>query len=147
MPIAMATVLWNVTLIDGTGRDPKPGMAVVVDGDRIDRIASVDALTPPRDAESIDATGLTLLPGLTDAHVHLGIVRTGAGAPWQAPAVHALRIAREIESCLDAGYTTVRDAGGIDAAGNPVDDIGVLESADNVKLVMKEGAVLKRTLG
>ncbi len=30
--------------------------------------------------------------------------------------------------------------------GNPVDDISVLESADNVKLVMKEGAVMKRLL-
>ena len=30
--------------------------------------------------------------------------------------------------------------------GNPVEDISVLESADNVKLVMKEGAIAKRLL-
>ena len=30
--------------------------------------------------------------------------------------------------------------------GNPVEDVAVLESADNVKLVMKEGAIAKRLL-
>jgi imidazolonepropionase-like amidohydrolase len=34
----------------------------------------------------------------------------------------------------------------IAVAGNPVDDIAVLEAADNVKLVMKAGAVMKRLL-
>lgn len=143
MPIAMTTVLWNATLIDGTGRDPKPGMAVVVDGERIDRIASIDALTPPRGAESIDATGLTLMPGLTDAHVHLGIVRTGAGALWQAPAVHALRIAREIESCLDAGYTTVRDACGIDGAWPHAVRAGLVHGPR----ILPSGAALSQTGG
>jgi imidazolonepropionase-like amidohydrolase len=143
MPIAMTTVLWNATLIDGTGRDPMPGMAVVVEGERIDRIASVDALTPPRDAEQIDATGLTLMPGLTDAHVHLGIVRTGPGAMFMAPALHALRIAKEIESCLDAGYTTVRDAGGIDGAWPHAVRAGLVRGPR----ILPSGATLSQTGG
>lgn len=110
------TVLWNATLIDGTGRDPQPSMAVVVENDRIARVASTDALTPPRDAETIECTDLTLMPGLTDAHVHLGIVTTGTALMFQPPAIHALRIAKIIEETLDAGYTTVRDAAGIDGA-------------------------------
>ncbi len=48
------TVLWNATLIDGTGRDPQPGMAVVVEGERNTRDAASDSFEPPRDANNID---------------------------------------------------------------------------------------------
>ena len=138
-----ATVLWNATLIDGTGGDPQPAMAVVVEGQRIARVASTDALTPPRAAEVIDSTGLCLLPGLTDAHVHLGIVRTGEAMLWQPPAVLALRIARVIEETLDAGFTTVRDAGGIDGAWAYAVRSGLLRGPR----ILPSGAALSQTGG
>jgi imidazolonepropionase-like amidohydrolase len=141
--MADSTVLWNATLIDGTGRDPRPGMAVVVEGERIARVASTDALTPPRDAETIDCTDLCVLPGLTDAHVHLGIVHTGEALGRQAPAVLALRIAREIESTLDAGYTTVRDAGGIDGAWEYAVRSGLLRGPR----ILPSGATISQTGG
>jgi imidazolonepropionase-like amidohydrolase len=136
------TVFWNATLIDGTGRDPQPSMAVVVEDGRIARVASIDALTPPRDAEVIECDGLALLPGLTDAHVHLGIVRADTMGR-QPAAIHALRIAREIESTLDAGYTTVRDAAGIDGAWPHAVRAGLLRGPR----ILPSGAALSQTGG
>ena len=141
--MAPTTVFSNATLIDGSGRDPQRSIAVVVEDGRIARIAPADALTPPRDAELIDCAGLCLLPGLTDAHVHLGLVRTGAGMLWQPPAVLALRIAREIEQTLDAGYTTVRDAGGIDGAWAYAVRRGLLRGPR----ILPSGAALSQTGG
>ncbi|OGO53212.1 MAG: hypothetical protein A2148_01715 [Chloroflexi bacterium RBG_16_68_14] len=139
-----STVLWNATLIDGTGRDPQPAMALVVEGERIARVAPTDALTPPRDAETIDCTGLCLLPGLTDAHVHLGIVSTDMTAAQREPAaVLALRIAQVIEQTLDAGFTTVRDAGGIDGGWAYAVRSGLLRGPR----ILPSGAMLSQTGG
>jgi imidazolonepropionase-like amidohydrolase len=142
--MADITVLWNATLIDCTGRDPRPGMAVVVEGERIARITSVDALTPPRDAEAINCEGLCVLPGLTDAHVHLGIVGTDMTGMGREPgAVLALRLARVIEETLDAGFTTVRDAGGIDSGWAHAVQSGLLRGPR----ILPSGSMLSQTGG
>jgi imidazolonepropionase-like amidohydrolase len=137
------TVFWNATLIDGSGRDPRPAMAVVVEDERIARVAPSDAVTPPRDAELIDCQGLCLLPGLTDAHVHLGIVTTDLGGARTPGAVLALRIARVIEETLDAGFTTVRDAGGIDGGWAYAVQSGLLRGPR----ILPSGAALSQTGG
>jgi len=63
----------------------------------------------------IDCQGRTLMPGLLDAHVHLASLDLDPVEEVAlAPAVIALRIARQIEDTLQAGFTTVRDAGGLD---------------------------------
>jgi imidazolonepropionase-like amidohydrolase len=55
------------------------------------------------------------MPGLIDAHVHLASLDLDPVAEVAlAPAVIALKIAGLIEDTLDAGFTTVRDAGGLD---------------------------------
>jgi imidazolonepropionase-like amidohydrolase len=99
------------TLIDGSGQDARASATVVVDGDRI---IAVEDGSPNGSARGdvVDVDGLTLLPGLIDAHSHLGIVNLVDG---RAPAaVTAARIFRNCELALDAGFTTVRDVGGID---------------------------------
>jgi imidazolonepropionase-like amidohydrolase len=56
------------------------------------------------------------MPGLLDAHVHMAMIDLDSEAEVALPpAVLALRIAKVIEATLDAGFTTVRDAGGLDA--------------------------------
>ena len=111
----MTLVFEHATLIDGTGRDPQPRARVVVDDTRIARVARDAAGPIPEGAQVIDCHGRTLMPGLLDAHVHLAIIElddlVAASLP---PAVLAARITREIEATLDAGFTTVRDAGGLD---------------------------------
>lgn len=56
-------------VIDGTGRDPLRLAWVIIEDGRIERVAS----ERPRDADAIDVSELTILPGLIDSHVHLGI--------------------------------------------------------------------------
>ena len=107
-----ASWLEGATLITATGDDPARA-GVLIENGRISRIGG----TAPRDAEVIDCAGLTLTPGLIDAHVHLGL-----SSPIEASISNAMSVAEiaadmfaNCEQTLQAGFTTVRDAGGIDA--------------------------------
>ena len=77
-PFAPATagqrvIYSNATVIDGTGGAPQPGMAVIVNGERIEEVLPAARLTPQirEGARIVDVTGLYLLPGLIDSHQHL----------------------------------------------------------------------------
>src|SRR5947209_10516320 len=90
-------------------------MRVVVEDGLIRRIGTASGPAAPREARVIDCQGRTLMPGLLDAHVHLALLDLDPAAEAALPpAVLALRIKNEIEATLDAGFTTVRDAGGLD---------------------------------
>ena len=58
------------TLIDGTGAPPSPNAAIVLSGDSILRVGSVGDFQYPPSAEVVDATGMFILPGFVDMHVH-----------------------------------------------------------------------------
>src|SRR5438094_292341 len=90
-------------------------MRVVVEDGLIHRIGTASGPAGPREARVIDCQGRTLMPGLLDAHVHLALLDLDPAAEAAIPpAVLALRIKNEIEATLEAGFTTVRDAGGLD---------------------------------
>jgi len=110
-------VLHGATLIDGTGADPQAKATIAIDGARI--AAASERAAPKRDAEVIDVAGMTLLPGLIDAHAHLGLVAAaelaGERSPGLTPAAEiAAAIFRNCELCIEAGFTTVRDMCGVD---------------------------------
>src|SRR5216684_2715181 len=66
------TVFTNAFLIDCTGKDPVEGAAVVVEGERIkDVIASGKVGPLPGKVDTVDLKGRSLMPGLTDAYVHI----------------------------------------------------------------------------
>jgi imidazolonepropionase-like amidohydrolase len=102
---------------DGSGRDPEAVDVCVADG-------IITALgRAPQGASTVDLDGMLLTPGLIDAHVHLGL-----SSPIRAQfgfALSAAELAADIFAtagyALDAGFTTVRDTGGID--GGVVDVI------------------------
>jgi imidazolonepropionase-like amidohydrolase len=65
----------------------------------------------------IDATGLWLLPGLIDAHVHVIGVEDNLRLLHRQPAyLVAAKAARVLDDMLSRGFTSVRDAGGADAS-------------------------------
>ena len=77
------------------------------------RIVAVDADRAASDASSatvLDLGERSLLPGLVDAHVHLGGSRAGDGT-FGDPALAALRAAADARAALDSGFTTLRDCG------------------------------------
>jgi imidazolonepropionase-like amidohydrolase len=65
------TLYRHATLIDGTGGRARPGMSVLVEGERIKAVAPDADLTATPNAKVVDLTGQYLLPGLIDSHEHL----------------------------------------------------------------------------
>ena len=111
------TVLTNTFLIDGTGKEPVDGAAVVVEGERIKDVIRSGKVGPLRgEVETVDLRGRTLMPGLTDAHVHMCAVEgnTAEQHRHNPPSLIAAKTLRRMEQALQQGFTTVRDAGGAD---------------------------------
>ncbi len=105
----------NATLLDCTGRDPFPA-DVVVKGKTIESIAGPGSAAVPDEAALFDLDGKTLMPGLTDAHVHVAITALDLNVMIRESAmVRACKVREALEKTLAAGFTTVRDAGGADA--------------------------------
>lgn len=68
-PRPAALLVRGATLIDGTGRAPRPDTDVLITGGRIAAIGS--RLTAPAGAEVVDARGAFVMPGIVDAHAHI----------------------------------------------------------------------------
>ncbi len=97
-------VIRGITVIDGTGAQPRGPIDVVVERNRIAEVRAVGAphapiaaaIRPSRGAREIDGTGMYLMPGFIDLHTHTG----GAPKAPDAEYVHKLWMAH--------GVTTVR---------------------------------------
>jgi imidazolonepropionase-like amidohydrolase len=105
----------NAFLIDGRGEEPVPDAGVVIAGGKISEILGTGKKYRAAKARVIDLQGKTLMPGLIDAHVHAGnievVMDRTAALP---PAVYVHRATRNLETDVDLGFTTLRDAGGLD---------------------------------
>ncbi len=67
---ARMLVIQGGRLIDGNGGKPVDNATVVIEKNRIKRVASGPAGEIPQEATVIDARGKTILPGLIDNHIH-----------------------------------------------------------------------------
>ncbi|MGA3030796.1 MAG: amidohydrolase family protein [Candidatus Limnocylindrales bacterium] len=106
-------VFVGARLLDGRSPDPIPdGVLVTDDQGRIVAAGPAASISAPGDAERVDASGLTLLPGIIDCHVHLCLRLEPVAEQTQRSAtdlvVRALQTGR---SFLEGGVTTIRDAG------------------------------------
>jgi imidazolonepropionase-like amidohydrolase len=109
------TAFFADALYDPETAETQRQVAVVVEDGRITAAGPRGQVQVPAGARTIDAEGLTLLPGLIDLHVHL--CSTGQGmVPGEIlatpPSQVVMEAARSCRLTLDAGFTTVRDAGG-----------------------------------
>lgn len=116
----------NATIIDGTGRDPIEEGTVLIDGEWIRAVGKqVDI---PRSTTVIDARGYSVLPGLIDTHVHFVIDAPNIlHSLLTPPSLGILQMIPRMKATLEAGVTTVRDAGGTPAG---------------VKMAVEEGIVM-----
>jgi imidazolonepropionase-like amidohydrolase len=110
----------RVAIHAGRLLDPRTGnyatdVFIVVEGDRIASVAA----SAPAGMSVIDLASETVLPGLTDCHVHL------LGNPKDETSTAGLRMSspkaalwgyHNLQTWLDHGFTSVRDAGESDLA-------------------------------
>ena len=96
-------VIRGAMLIDGTGGPPRGPVDIVVAGNRISQIRNAGTPgmplrpnRPPQAEHEIDATGMYVMPGFVDLHVHAG------GAPKNPDAEYPYKL------WLAHGVTTVR---------------------------------------
>jgi len=93
-------VLRGGTLIDGTGAGPRAGATVVIRDGRIEAVATRPAADWPHDAEIIDVSGMTILPGLIDCHDHMAMHGYDLARRWgidEPQSTRTLRTAKVLE--------------------------------------------------
>jgi len=72
---AEVTVLDNATLIDGTGRAPVSGSAIVITDGRITYAGPKAQAKVPAGAKRVDLSGKYVVPGVINLHGHLGATK------------------------------------------------------------------------
>src|SRR5262249_60931544 len=68
------TALVGGRLIDGYGGRPIENSVVLIEGERIKAVGTVETLKVPAGAAIVSTEGMTVLPGLWDMHVHTMLV-------------------------------------------------------------------------
>jgi imidazolonepropionase-like amidohydrolase len=96
-------VIRNVLVIDGKGTPMRGPMDVIVEGNRLAAVMGANTRSDAykNEAHVLDGTGMYLLPGLINAHIHLHDERAGIPQPFEY----------EHKIYLSCGVTTVRDVG------------------------------------
>ena len=103
-------------VFDGESAQLHEGWAVLVVGQKIDSIGPLNSLKVPAGARIVELPGLTLMPGLIEAHSHV-LLHPYSETPWNdqvAKESLSLRVARatnHLRNTLQAGFTTIRDLG------------------------------------
>jgi len=102
-------------VFDATSEEAHAGWVVLVQGDTIAAVGPA-SMRAPSDAETIALPGLTLLPGLIDAHSHL-FLHPYNETLWNDQVLKEPEGYRMVEAVLHArntlmqGFTTLRDLG------------------------------------
>lgn len=108
-----ATLITNVSIFDGTGAAPFPGQ-VLVEGERIAKVAiGGDRIDAPG-AAVVDGQGGTLTPGLIDPHAHLtfpNAVDRMVRSFMPPVEEHAYITAHNAKILLDHGFTSAFSGG------------------------------------
>lgn len=122
----MITILVHGRLLDCVGEEPAEDMSIVVEDDKIKDIYS--GVKPlPDGATVIDTTGMTLLPGLTDAHEHTTFSDYPPRMYSLPPIITAAKIMKNLDLDLQAGFTTVFDKAGANWALKHAVDEGIIK--------------------
>ncbi|HVD02668.1 MAG TPA: amidohydrolase family protein [Candidatus Dormibacteraeota bacterium] len=133
--------LSSACIFDGSGDPPFAGWVGVSHG-RIDRVSRGPVGGGALGDPLVELQEFTILPGLIDAHSHLGLVGFPPD-PGASVAVVAAQIFDNLRLALDEGFTTVRDLGGLD--GGVVDAVrrGLVEGPR----ILPSGPIISQTGG
>jgi imidazolonepropionase-like amidohydrolase len=106
-------VLRGGRVFDAVSGGVRPG-SVVIQGNTISGVLAPGVESWPTDAQVIDVTGKTVMPGLIDMHVHLTYPDPDTPADEHASeGSGVLRGERNLRYYLESGFTAVRDMNGV----------------------------------
>jgi imidazolonepropionase-like amidohydrolase len=131
-PVTPPLLLKPARVFDGVAAKPHEGWAVLIRGNQIEAAGPVNAIKAPENARVIDLPGMTLLPGLIDAHTHL-LLHPYNETTWddqvlkEALALRVCRASNHARDTLLAGFTTIRDLG---TEGAGYADVGIKQAID-----------------
>lgn len=108
----MKQLIKNADVFDGTHEKLREHTHIVIEDDLVTELLEGDVSEEGFD-RVIDATGYTVIPGLTDAHMHLMETSSFAHVEMMRMDELAIRSAKQAYEMLLRGFTSVRDAGGI----------------------------------
>src|SRR5215216_4456431 len=117
---------------DGESAQLHDNWAVLIHGDKIVRVAPASSVVAPSGAKVIDLPGLTLMPGLIEAHSHV-LLHPYTETVWNDQVAReslSLRVARatnHLRNTLQAGFTTIRDLG---TEGAGYADVGLKQAVE-----------------
>ncbi len=106
--------LEHVRLIDGTGAPAQADQTIVITGGKITAMGKTGAVTIPADANHMDLSGYTALPGLVGMHDHL-FYPAGGGAGGELYHTMVFSFPRLY---LAGGVTTIRTTGAVEPYTN-----------------------------
>ncbi len=136
-------VFGNFLLFDGKSKDLRGGLRLIIEGNRIKRIA-IGEMTPPEGARMIDCGGRVIMPGLIDAHWHTIFAALPLNALLSADIGYIfLAASAQAERTLMRGFTTVRDLGGPSFALKQAIDEGLVTGPR----IFPSGAMITTTGG
>ncbi|QGP93585.1 hypothetical protein MGLY_30030 [Neomoorella glycerini] len=102
------------SLWDGRGEACRQQVVISIRQGRIAAVRPQEMAVTEKNARQINLAGLTVLPGLIDAHVHLaldGIDFQASLARWQDPPAREAALARALRASLEHGLVAIRDGG------------------------------------
>lgn len=112
----MTTAFTNCNVIDGNGGRLENAVVVVADG-KIEAVGNAAHVTIPAGTEQIDLNGKTVMPGMMDAHTHHTMSSSSNLVETSLDTYAALCSLQTYLNFMDsfrAGFTTVRDVGGME---------------------------------
>jgi imidazolonepropionase-like amidohydrolase len=116
-----ALLITNVTVIDGSDAPPRENVAILIQSNRIARVAALEEIAVPDDVVRYDARGRFAIPGLWDMHTHV---------LWQPFVDDGF-----LDLFIANGVTGVRDMGGTLEVVRAVRSGGSLHSRSNPRIV------------
>ncbi len=145
--------LVGAKLINGTGGPVVEDSTVLIDESYIVDVGPRASVALPPDVEIIDVSGMTLMPGLIDCHDHLASKGYDLSSRWglnEPISLQHLRTAYVMAQTLAAGYTCVRDAGGLDVGFKMAVEEGLYPGprlVNSINIISPTGGLADRVSG
>lgn len=127
-------------IIDGTIADPiEDGVVVITDG-RIQTVGPRSDVTVPDEAQIIDVAGKTIMPGLINAHGHVGGTLGLEGSHYNTD-----NLLRQLGLYARYGVTTVNSLGGDEEQGFALRNSQFDQNLDRARIYVAGSVVLGDT--